>query len=351
MNENILEKKRRHRTAFLHMYPNLPEDPFESIGLGAAAYSGPNERAKEILREIESAEERTHVSLEANNSTDEYIALLSATVLRHSQSFANIKSVMLNYIRYLADRKALLPCQEEIFSRIQFEDVVVQVRDENARYVYHKDLQALRQAIEESVKLSKCYDPSVYDVVIAIYYLSWYGLKPEQMINLKKSDVSIQVSAVVTSGKIKDVDTSVAGFVATHLNRLKNAEGFYQMARYPVFRAYKPSEYLLRTERSEQLDINKLRSITKRFNSIAYRKFSLTHEVVYRSGIYNRIYHQMQSAEDPARYLEALKSPANAQEVSALFREELVNGEEYLISKHQRLIREFLYYCKLYHTN
>lgn len=50
------------------------------------------------------------------------------------------------------------------------------------------------------------------------------------------------------------------------------------------------SEYLIRTERNPQIDLDNMRGMLYRLNAIAGRVYSLRYDVVYISGIFYRAY-------------------------------------------------------------
>ncbi len=80
------------------------------------------------------------------------------------------------------------------------------------------------------------------------------------------------------------------GFVVNMLEQLRYSEGYYQQARGRILRKYVYSDYLIRSDRKHQIDLNGLRGILARMNNYSGRRFSLRYDVVYRSGVFYRAY-------------------------------------------------------------
>lgn len=78
--------------------------------------------------------------------------------------------------------------------------------------------------------------------------------------------------------------------VAKLINYLAVSDGYSQQAKGVIFRRYVPSEYLIRTDRKECLDIPGMRMCLYRMNRITGRKFSLSYDTAFYSGVYFRAY-------------------------------------------------------------
>lgn len=134
--------------------------------------------------------------------------------------------------------------QESILASVTVDDLKI---NEAGGVQYYKNLGMLHQAIQDSIKVSECYDKTLYDLPAAILYLAWYGLTEEQIINFPKENVLDD--GVIING----VKTEMPFEILQVFTRLRDSEGYYQQARGVIFRAYVYSDNLIRTERNSKI--------------------------------------------------------------------------------------------------
>lgn len=245
--------------------------------------SFPNKKAFDrFWKKAKAYEETSGKCLDDGFTKDDYINLFNYMGLRQALDFANIKVALTYYISYLYDHGKIQERSLNELREILFDSLTLS--DNKETIVYYKNLESLREAINKTVADSGRVDDSVHDVAVAALYMAWFGLPIEDVVSIKKSDVSS--NGLIFNGQL----LQVPDFVLEIWLRLKTADGFYQQARNVIFRKYWPSIYLLRTEKNEKLTLYLLRVILARFNAVTNKRFSLSYDVVYRSGIFNRAY-------------------------------------------------------------
>lgn len=253
---------------------------FEDTNGGYPSFSHPKHFSK-TWNKVQVFEESVGKSLDDGYTKEEYIALFNSVLTRCTSSFANDKKVVMFYVRYMVAHGALSKEQEEILAGITADDLSI---EGTSRIRYFKNLNHLREAIEDTVKSAERVDETVYDVPSAILYLAWYGLTEEQVLTLPKTAV-LEDGIVLDGRKIE-----MPYFVSELLNRLKDAEGFSTKGKGIIFRKYVYSENLIRTEDSYQLNVFQMRASLSRMDKVMDHAYSLKFDTVRQSGIFYRAY-------------------------------------------------------------
>ena len=226
-------------------------------------------------------EKETEKSLDSGLTQEEYYDLFNTMRIRHLSVFYNRKTAIMFYIKYLVNHDVLPKSQEDMISSIELSSLSIK---DSKHVIYFKNIAMLKEAIDTTVYEADPYDPQIFDVPISILYLAWYGLTEDQIINLRKSDVT--ESGIILNG----IHIIMDGFVVNMLEQLRDSEGYYQQARGRILRKYVYSDYLIRSDRKHQIDLNGLRGILARMNNYSGRRFSLRYDVAYRSGVFYRAY-------------------------------------------------------------
>ena len=199
--------------------------------------------------------------------------------VRHTSIFFNYKSHVMSYVRYLIANGVLPTEQERILASVTVDDLKI---NEISGVQYYKNLGMLHQAIQDSIKVSECYDETLFDLPAVILYLAWFGLTEEQIINFPKEDV-LDDGVMINGEK-----TEMPFEILQVFKRLRDAEGYYQQARGVIFRAYVYSENLIRTERNSKINVSKMQGLVNRLNTLMDGAYSLRYNVIHQSGIFYR---------------------------------------------------------------
>lgn len=254
---------------------------FEDPDGGYVSFS-PQKHFDKTWKKVLEFEKSVGKTLDDGYTREEYVALFSFVLARCTSTFANDKKVVMYYVRYMIAHGVLPKEQESILSSVLAEDLSIRNED---RIRYFKNLNHLREKIEDTVKSADRVDETVYDVPSAILYLAWYGLTEEQVLTLPKT--AVLEDGIILNGK----EIKMPCFVAELLKRLKNAEGFYSKSRGTTFlRKYIYSEHLIRTEDTPKLSVYQLRASLTRMDKVMDHMYSLKFDTVRQSGIFFRAY-------------------------------------------------------------
>ena len=298
---------------------------FEDSENGCSSFANPKVFSQ-VWKKVEAFEKDTGKSLDAGFTKEEFISMFNSMRIRHTFTFPNHKAAVMHYIRYLIANEVLPTDQEQILASISVDDLSIK---DSKHIHYYKNLAMLQEAIADSVRSSDSYDDTLYDIPSAILYLAWFGFTEDEILNFKKADV-------LEDGVMKDgVKIEMPYEVCRLIERLRDAEGYYQQAKGLIFHKYMWSEYLIRTERNPQIDIVKMRGMLSRLNAIAGRVYSLRYDVVYQSGIFYRAYR-----------MECESSNFNLDDkefASMVFHEDLSTK-----AKHTARIRDYKLYKQLF---
>lgn len=273
-------------------------------------------------------EKRTGSSLDNGLTREEYVSIFNSMKIRRTTTLVDYKGCVMAYVHYLVANNVLSPEQESILASVTPDDLVIS--KEGSGVQYYKDLGMLRNAIQDSVRSSECYDEAMFDPAVASLYLAWYGLSQEEIIEYLKT--SVLDDGII----IHDEKLQIPFDILQIFRRLRDAEGYYQQARGVILRKYVYSDYLIRSDRSAQLTVFLLRPLLSRLNAVCGNVYSLRHNVVYDSGIFNRAYR----LECDGFHLD-LENPEVA---SKVFCEDLSNNRRMHIAR----IRDYNLYKQLY---
>ena len=224
-------------------------------------------------------EEQTGQSLDNGFTKEQYVSMFNSMRVRHTSIFFNYKSHVMSYVRYLIANGVLPAEQESILASVTVDDLKI---NETSGVQYYKNLGMLHQAIQDSIKVSECYDETLFDLPAVILYLAWFGLTEEQIIDFPKEDV-LDDGVMINGEKIE-----MPFEILQIFKRLRDAEGYYQQARGVIFRAYVYSDNLIRTERNSKINVSKMQGLVNRLNTLMGGAYSLRYNVIHQSGIFYR---------------------------------------------------------------
>lgn len=232
-----------------------------------------------VWKKVLAYEEQTGQSLDNGFTKEQYVFMFNSMRVRHTSIFFNYKSHVMSYVRYLIANGVLPTEQERILASVTVDDLKI---NEISGVQYYKNLGMLHQAIQDSIKVSECYDETLFDLPAVILYLAWFGLTEEQIINFPKEDV-LDDGVMINGEK-----TEMPFEILQVFKRLRDAEGYYQQARGVIFRAYVYSENLIRTERNSKINVSKMQGLVNRLNTLMDGTYSLRYNVIHQSGIFYR---------------------------------------------------------------
>ena len=263
---------------------------------------------RQVWKHVLAYEASSGNSLDNGLTREQYIDLFSSFCRRRA-GFTARKSAVMSYVRAMVESGSLPAEQVTVLSSVHFPDLNVagtvgQARENAVKLGYFKNFQALKTAVMETVVESGAKYPEKFDIPTAILFLAWFGLTEEEITNVRKADLTPDG---ITVG---DRFVSMPDDVMQFLHPVKNSLGYNQQAKGVIFRSYIPSEYLIRTDRTDKMTVESMRPILYRMNKESDCRYSLSYETAFRSGVYFRAY-MLECASDSFD----LKDPAFAAKV------------------------------------
>lgn len=254
---------------------------FEDANGGYLSFSHPKHFTK-TWNKVKKFEKSIGKTLDDGYTKEEYIALFNFVLTRCSSTFYSDKTAVVYYIRYLIAHGVLSVEHKSILDDITADDL--SIKDNETRVRYFRNLNHLRDAIDDTIKAADRVDETMYDVPSAILYLAWYGLTEEQVLSFPKSAV-LEDGIMLDGQKIE-----LPYFLIDLFVRLRDAEGFRTKGRGIIFRKYMYSDYLIRTEDSYQMTVPQMRASLSRMDKVMEHTYSLRFDTARQSGIFYRAY-------------------------------------------------------------
>lgn len=222
------------------------------------------------------------IYLENGFTRENLLDLFTFMEVRRSNTFANYKSVVMKYVKYLVDNGHISADHIKTLSDISFDNIPVN----GDKIQYFKNLAELQKSISATLEVyskggSK--DVTILDTQTTILYLAWFGFTEQEIIEVKKSDVCD--NGVMKNGHLIVMPESVIKAI----KRYRDSEGYKRMGRAMYTCSYKMSSYLVRSCDVEQLNVELLHAALYRMNAICKKKHSLTFSVVHTSGQFFRV--------------------------------------------------------------
>lgn len=128
-------------------------------------------------------------------------------------------------------------------------------------------------------------DVRVFDTTLAALILAWCGIQITDSISVKKSDVcKDRPQILLPSGEWMNIPKNAHKFLLSYIE----TDGFYTCSHDRVWQQYIPSVFLLRTNRSIQLNPTAIRVAISR--NIPVKEKLVTYDSVYWSGVFCRVH-------------------------------------------------------------
>lgn len=264
---------------------------FRSIYIRERIDSGElNEKSATIIqsvfKRIGLAENALGINIEDRLSREEYIALFEKLGISRINYFRNIHAIISVYFQWLKNTGRADP-DMDVFSSFDFQDLNLEGAFDQK---YYKDFQSMQDRINDTLIASGRIDEDIFATQIAMIYLAWSGVKIEDAIQIKKTDV--YEDHIVVNGSIIYPNNAIMHF----LNEYRDAVGYTSQARHVIYLKYAQSEYLIRTVRRDQLTPKNasflLAAFSKSFVGLDAKNFdtAFSYAKIYWSGVFHRAY-------------------------------------------------------------
>ena len=289
----------------------------------------PEKRILLLRNKVEKIESSMGMKFEELTSREQFIEFVDQMNLRQKARYSQETSMLRRYQAFLKERGLVSQEQIDILESIKFFDLTAK---EGGNF-YYKDIAFLKAEIENSVRnaSNSTIDVAAFYPAICAVYLSWFGLTPDEFLDIKLRDV-LDDKVIVNGNALVFPD-----FVMDVLKSYRDANGFYQQAKGVVFRYFVDSEYLFRSNKKARLEIENVRANAVRLNKVANEGAELTVNLAYRSGILHRAYVE--------EVVSKTFNPATAsnEELSRIFRVENVSK-----SRKNLLLSDYKRYKKMF---
>lgn len=260
------------------------------------------DQSKDVLlafwKRVQKTEQEIGKELEAGYSEEEYRTLLEKMNVTNVSVMRIYKSRIKGYIDYLCEQGVLTEQNVLDLIAINYGSI------NSARVLdlrYYPTLSALQEDIDDCIDHAQRIDENVFAMQISALYLAWYGVRLEELLQIRKSDVH---EDSITVGNREIYPTTA---VMAYIKDYRDAEGYHSQARQIIYLKYKPSELLFRTPRASEITsiVMLLTSIHVFTKSGGKEKRSLTYDKVYWSGIFHRAYqYELENGAIPMNNLE-----------------------------------------------
>jgi integrase len=204
---------------------------------------------------------------------------------------------------------------------------------------WFRSLDEIQSCINEIIDVYIGPDPKEYDTCITAIYMAWHGVYLNELIKIRKENIRRIENTVYLpiSKKHISIDPNIMDFIVEYME----SEGYgSERQGKSVILNYKPSIYLMRTNRQDSLTENNVRSALSSFSTIyeetgKERKFKYNKILV--SGHFSNII-----AYEKRHGLFTTKN-------KDAFEEEF--GEEFTLQRFYNIFQEFKTYREYYYND
>lgn len=222
---------------------------------------------------------------------DDFIRILSNLNTKAVGNFTVAKSNLKDYIEWMVQQGSMSIEQLSEFSDILYDDL-----DHSNSFMlyYFKNFNELYSILEQTIEchLGENEENGEFDTLRCAVYLSWYGFTLEELIMIKKSDVSL-TEAMIYKG-LQRKPTRIGDNAMSYIRKYAERES-YRSRKFGradgVEMRYKDSEFLFRSCKSDRLTVQQINAMTRYTNPYADevgKRFAFGK--IYQSGLYYRIY-------------------------------------------------------------
>lgn len=142
-------------------------------------------------------------------------------------------------------------------------------------------------------------DVHVFDTTLAALSLAWCGIPIADSISLQKSALHEEKPQLLVRANVwQDIPERAHQFLLAYIQ----ADGFFTRSDFRAWRPYVPSAFILRTDRSMQLNPTAIRVAITRNIPVGEKR--ITYDSIYWSGIFSRAHaYELQHGriDDPSR--------------------------------------------------
>lgn len=207
-----------------------------------------------------------------------------------SNSISNKKSLIKSYLNWGFDNKLISIDVIRNLERVNNDSI--SKRDVFEQY-YFKDFDSLKQALDKKVSDLKLVDNEQLDIAKIAVYLAWFGIKSEEICEIKKEDINEKHSQIYVSSRNLYID--IPKDIMFEIVSYRDSSGYMTNFKNNnnVFSGYADSLILMRSIQHAKLEYTYLSTkISKYFgNNDSIDDGTdkiITYQKVYLSGLFYR---------------------------------------------------------------
>lgn len=236
-----------------------------------------------LWNRIARAESEIEKTLEEGYTREEYMQLFRLLGITSVFVLAYNKTLIGKYLKYLCSLNVLDQGYVDSMYSIVFEEIEP---DRALEAKFFKDFASLQKAIEDTLQAASRVDENVFATQIAAIYLAWCGVKIDDLVGIKKTDVHDDF-ITVNGEEIRPLP-----IIMDYIKTYRDATAYESQARGIITLKYVPSEYLFRTTKAESISPKSLRIYIRNFGKSSEKSTDniFNYDKVYLSGVYNRVY-------------------------------------------------------------
>ena len=220
-------------------------------------------------------------------SRDQLLQIIESLNGNVGNSFAVNKRFIFHYMvwyqRTYPEESVNLPAVRSIFPEDLAHDSILATS-------YFKSFDELDYHVAQTIRMADRPDEMEYATHIVAIYLAWFGVKQANVCDICIKDVSTTQNLIAIPACSKTIE--LPDTIMDYIRRYAASDGYDTQAKVLIHKTYKDKVHLLRTYRSDRLDVTNLRSMLTRFSELnqgSYKKFN--YDKIYWSGIFSRAYH------------------------------------------------------------
>ncbi len=220
-------------------------------------------------------------------------------------TFENRKSIIKQYLDWCASENLIPFSQEKWLDNFNYENLSI---NGILKKRYFKSFDDLENGTKAIIDFCNPVDIHQFDIMIIVFYLSWFGLTAKQICNLKQTDIDYKSNCIIIDNIRYNINDCTKQIICNYLK----TDGYYAGATMikgssEYFdRTYQNTTFLIRrltSSTSETYEANEIQAKfspyafkqTQQFDNInPYKNHKFNLKDIYDSGAFYRLYEYSQ---------------------------------------------------------
>lgn len=241
-----------------------------------------NQRFTSFWNRVDRFETKYQKAIDDGYTKEDYLQLMASLNLQSINGFLPSKSYIRKYVEKLIEDGRLPQSALDEIVQIDYGDLDAAKMFESK---FFKDFESLQDAIETTLIVADKVDERIYATQIAAIYMAWCGVKLEDALKLKKTDVK------ESSIQVGDREIFPNQTIMDYMRDYRDATEYQSAAKGIITLKYVPSAWLFRSTKSDHVSSPKtMRIFIRNFGKSSGGENLFTYDKIYLSGLYHRTY-------------------------------------------------------------